>query len=73
MSDYGKAVSQEAKDAVAAAEKKITSGEWDVFTGPIYDQDGNLKVEEGQKLTDEEMLSMMWFVDGVIGEIPSGN
>ena len=73
LSDYGKAVSQEAKDAVAAAEKKITSGEWDVFTGPIYDQDGNLKVEEGQKLTDEEMLSMMWFVDGVIGEIPSDN
>ena len=73
LSDYGPAVSQEAKDAVAEAQDKIFSGEWDVFTGPIYDNQGNLVVEEGQALTDEEMLSMMWLVEGVIGEVPASN
>jgi basic membrane protein A len=40
-----------------------------IFEGPIYDQEGNLKVEEGQQMTDEEMLNMMWFVEGIEGNI----
>ncbi len=49
---------------------KIKSGEFQVFQGPIKDQSGNIKVPEGTALTDEEMLSIMWFVEGVIGTIP---
>ncbi len=49
---------------------KIISGEFDVFYGPIKDQSGNIKVPEGSSLTDEEMLSLDWFVEGVIGTLP---
>jgi basic membrane protein A len=33
-------------EAIEAARQKILSG-WDVFTGPLYDNGGNLVVEEG--------------------------
>lgn len=49
----------------------IMSGEWDVFCGPINGANGNLVVEEGKCLTDSEMLSMDYFVEGVVGEAPA--
>lgn len=69
ISDFGDCVSEETKAAVNEAREKIVNGEFDVFTGEIKDQNGEVKVAEGQKLSDEELLSMMWFVEGVIGEI----
>ena len=50
--------------------KKITNGTWDAFWGPIKDQNGNEKVAEGQKMSDQDILSFSWFVEGVEGEIP---
>ncbi|NCC80924.1 MAG: BMP family ABC transporter substrate-binding protein [Clostridia bacterium] len=55
----------EAAELIEAAKAKFISGETDVFVGPINDNEGNLKIAEGQKLTDEEMLSMDWYVEGV--------
>ncbi|NLB52835.1 MAG: BMP family ABC transporter substrate-binding protein [Syntrophomonadaceae bacterium] len=52
---------------VEAKKQEMSNKEWDVFTGPITDQDGNVRVQEGQKLTDEEMLALDWFVAGVEG------
>jgi basic membrane protein A len=49
----------------------IMSGDWDVFCGPITGANGNLIVEEGKCLTDGEMLSMDYFVQGVSGEAPA--
>jgi hypothetical protein len=40
------------------------------FTGPINDNAGELRVEEGQTMTDEELLVFDWLVEGVVGEIP---
>jgi basic membrane protein A and related proteins len=65
VSPYNAAVPAE----VAAEADKIKAGymdgTFDIFTGPIYDQDGNLKVEEGKTLTLEELAVMDWFVKGV--------
>jgi basic membrane protein A len=66
LSEY---VPEAAKQKVEEMKKQIIEGKFDVFTGPIYDQNGNLKVKEGQKMTDEEMLSFDWFVKGVVGKI----
>jgi basic membrane protein A and related proteins len=41
-----------------------------IFTGPLLDQKGATKVEEGKAMTAEELLGMQWFVQGVQGEIP---
>ena len=53
---------------------RFKSGEetiYTIFTGPIADQSGEIRVPEGQSMTDEELLSMDWFVEGVQGDIPS--
>jgi len=39
-------------EAIDAVQQKIMSGEWDVFTGPIEDNQGNVVCAEGEKLDD---------------------
>src|SRR5215210_4068669 len=64
-------------DIRASIEEEITRFKSDdetiytIFTGPIADQSGEIRVPEGQSMTDEELLSMNWFVEGVQGDIPS--
>jgi len=69
LSDYGPMVPEETKQLVEQEKERITSGEWDVFYGPLKDQNGEVKVAEGQKMSDDEMLAMDWFVEGVDGKI----
>ncbi len=71
LADFSPKVPQDVRDAVAKAQARIESGEWDVFYGPIKDQSGAVKVAEGQKMTDDEILNMNWFVEGVVGTIPA--
>jgi basic membrane protein A len=70
LSPFGKDVPDSVKELVAAEREKIISGAWDVFTGPIKDQKGEVRVPEGEVMSDGDMLSMGWFVEGVEGEVP---
>lgn len=70
IAPFGPMVPDDVKQLVEDAKKKIVDGQWDVFTGPIKDQTGAVKVPAGQKMTDQEMLSFDWFVEGVEGTIP---
>lgn len=58
------------QEKVDEAQASIIDGTFDPFTGPLYDQDGNLKLEDGVRMTDEEIWNMNWFVQGVVGTIP---
>lgn len=58
-----------AKEAVEKAKADILAGTNYIFEGPLKDQNGEIKVPAGTKMTDEEMLSMQWFVEGVEGKI----
>lgn len=54
------------QEVVSVARAKLESGVWDVFYGPIYDNQGVLRVMEDENLSDETMLDYFdWFVDGV--------
>jgi len=44
---------------------------FDPFMGPLYDQDGNLRVPAGERLGHDELWTMMWFVKWVVGTIPT--
>ena len=48
--------------------EQIREGQWDVFTGEIRDQDGNVMVAAGETMDDGSMLGMDWFVEGVVGD-----
>lgn len=54
-------------EQVEAKKQEMKENTWDVFNGPIYDQAGTLKVEEGQQMSDEDKLSLDWFVKGIDG------
>lgn len=54
---------------VAAKTEEIKSGKLVVFSGPLKDQAGVVKVPAGKAMTDAEILSMNWFVEGVQGKV----
>jgi basic membrane protein A len=63
-------VSEDAKAAVAAVEASVSDkGNEFVFAGPIKDQTGAVRVEEGTSLSYDDQMGMDWFVEGVIGEV----
>ncbi len=70
LAPYGPMVPDAAKQLVAAKEQQIVSGQWDVFTGPIKDQSGQIKVPAGQKLSDMDVWNIDWLVQGVQGSLP---
>ena len=57
------------QEAVDEASKKIQSGELVIFSGELKDNTGAVKVEAGKTMTDAELQSFDWFVEGVIGKI----
>ncbi len=62
-----------AAEAEALAEEFRVGGMGitNIFTGPITQQDGSEGVAEGASMTDDEILNMTWFVQGVEGS-PTG-
>lgn len=60
-------------DVKALAEEtaaKISSGEFHPFTGPIYDQAGELRIKEGEVADDGMLLGMDWYIKGIDAELP---
>lgn len=50
--------------------KSIKSGSFHPFDGTIYSQDGIAHCEEGNSLTPEEIITMNWLAENVVGQIP---
>ncbi|SEA09744.1 BMP family ABC transporter substrate-binding protein [Rubrimonas cliftonensis] len=58
--------------AVEAAdlERAIRLGRTHPFEGPVVDRDGAVQVPEGETASDAHLLSMGYFVQGVVGDLP---
>ncbi len=67
IAPFGPMVPKDVQDMVNAEADKIKKGNDTIFTGPIKDQSGAVKVKDGEKLDDKSLLSMTWFVDNVVG------
>ena len=63
MPDDVKAEAEKTEEAIAA-------GELHPFTGPIKDREGETRIPEGETATDEQLLNMDYFVEGVKGDLP---
>lgn len=68
LAEMSPLVPDELRQQVEAERERILNTDWDVFCGPINDQDGNEAVADGECMSDEQMLNMDWFVEGVVGE-----
>lgn len=67
IAPYGPMVPQSVKAVIERAKSDIKNGQLVVFTGPIKDQKGTVRLAVEQVPTDKELMSMNWFVEGVIG------
>ena len=59
-------VKAEAEAMIAA----ITAGDYHPFTGPINKQDGSVFLADGEVATDEQLVTMDFYLEGMSGEIP---
>ena len=73
MNDFiniNKIVPEAAQKQVAAKKAEIVAGKFHPFTGPIKGNDGSIKVPAGKTLSDKEIDSINWYVEGVEGKVP---
>ncbi len=66
----GDKVPAETARLVKLLRQSIVDGSFRPFDGPVYDQCGTLRIEEGELLTPHQILMMDWLVENVDGEIP---
>ncbi len=52
--------------AVDRTRQAIKRGEFHVFAGPLQDVDGTERISAGSMPSDEALIAMEWFVDGVV-------
>lgn len=69
MADYTN-LPDDVVEMAEATEAAIITGDLHPFTGPIYNQAGELIVAEGEAMSDGDLLGMDWYVQGIDGEVP---
>lgn len=64
-----KNVKPETQEIVDREMEQLVTLEYDVFYGPIKDNQGNIRIPEGESMTDDAMLNEFdWYVEGVVVE-----
>lgn len=64
------AVPADVKAEAEAMRDAIAARAYHPFTGPINKQDGSAWLAEGQTAPDGDLLGMMFYVEGITGDIP---
>lgn len=68
---YGPDVSDEILELIEERKAGIIDGSFDIFAGPIMDNNGNEIIPEGGTIPfDERYECCQWLIEGVVGQIP---
>lgn len=67
IAPFGSEVPQTVIDKFNQVRADLESGKIVTFAGPIKDQNGDIRIKEGEVLTDDAMSNVDWFVKGVTG------
>lgn len=59
------------RDLVANMQAAIMAGTFEVFAGPVKNHRGRVRIKEGKSLSDDKLLRMNWYVEGVKGSLLS--
>ncbi|MGF1619777.1 MAG: BMP family ABC transporter substrate-binding protein [Rhodomicrobiaceae bacterium] len=70
MAPYSDKIPADVVELAKATEEKIKSGEFHPFTGPLNKQDGTQFLKEGEVISDKDLLSMNFYVEGIEGSLP---
>ena len=67
LAPFGSGVDESTRQLVLDTVEGLRYGSVQPFTGPIYDQDGEIRIAEGETATDEYLQGVDWLVQGVVG------
>lgn len=65
MAPFNPKMPDDVKKAAQKIVDETKAGTYDVFTGPIKDQSGKERVKAGEKIPDDQLLKLDWYVEGV--------
>lgn len=69
MASWNDDLSEDQLAQIEQARKDIASGDMHIFSGPLKDQKGNVRVKEGEHLPDPKIFNMHWLLQGIRGSI----
>ena len=67
LAPFGGSVPEETQTLVLDTVEGLRDGSISPFTGPIYDQDGEVRIAEGETATDEYLQGVDWLAQGIVG------
>ena len=67
LAPFGSQVPEDTRQLVLDTVEGLRDGSIQPFTGPVYDQDGGVRIAEGEVATDEFLQGVDWLVQGVVG------
>ena len=67
LAAFGGGVDDETRQLVLDTVDGLRNGSIQPFTGPIYDQDGQMRIAEGETAADEYLQGVDWLVQGIVG------
>jgi basic membrane protein A len=70
LAPFNKVVPADVVKLVTASKREMLRGKFHPFAGPVKDNTGKIVVPSGKTMSDQEMLSFNWFVEGVEGTLP---
>ena len=70
MAPVNKVLPADVAELAAKTAEDLKSGKLLPFAGPIKDQTGKVVVPEGQSLSDEKILGLNWYVQGIDSQVP---
>ena len=73
LENISKDAKKEVVDDIKATYAKMEKQQFKIFTGPIMDNEGKMRIAEGVTADDKMLTTMNYFVKGVTGKVPSGN
>ncbi len=65
MAPYGEAVPEALRQEADAIIAGTINGSYHAFTGPIKNQKGEIVLQDGARMSDDDLLKMNWYVEGV--------
>lgn len=67
LAPFGNSVPRETQKLVLDTVEGLRDRSISPFTGPVYDQDGEIRIDKGKTATDEYLQGVDWLVQGVVG------
>ncbi|MFO1414513.1 MAG: BMP family ABC transporter substrate-binding protein [Burkholderiales bacterium] len=71
LAPYNKVVPADVQALVTKAQDEIKAGKLAVFQGPMKDNTGKERLAAGKVMSDADLSKMDYYVEGVVGKLPS--